>query len=1719
MQVTLGLCTRIPSHIARVGGAGSRVANESKLAGLSGWLFGLLFLAVIGPVVAFAQGVATPAPTGTQDRLNLPPRVAQAQRFLARRGIASGGGAAIRPRVRPNALAARAQSTSSVAATWQPLGPIGVISPSYGLVTGRISALALDPADATGNRLYAGTTGGGVWVSQNAGTSNPANVVFTPLTDRPGALSGAVDASISIGAITVQPGGTGVILAGTGDPNDALDSYYGAGILRSIDGGNTWSLIQTTTDQSFSFNGEGFAGFAWSTVNPQLVVAAVSRAWEGVLVSADWPGLSYEGLYYSTDSGATWSLARITDQNGQDVQGPLDAFAGPDGNAATSVVWNPLRGVFLAGVRFHGYYQSTDGAHWTRLTTQPGAGLTTALCPTRLGKTGSPACPIYRGTLAVNPFTGDTFAWTVDLNNQDQGIWQDACGASGGMCTNQNIAFARQWNTHALETDTWQGSATIQNGNYNLALAAVPSSQDTILLAGGNDLWKCSLAMGCAWRNTTNSITCASAGVAEYQHALDWNPANPLEVFVGNDSGLWRSTDAIAESGSVCSAADASHFQNLNAGLGSLAEVESMSEVGVSPYTMMLGLGANGFAGVKSTTGPTANWPQILDGEGGPVAIDPTNPANWYVNNGAGVSIHLCSQQNPCTDADFGSAPLVTNANVSNDGLTMTSPAPFLVDPVDSSQLLIGTCRLWRGPANGTGWTSANAVGAMFDGNRGSSYCSGNALVRSMAAMALPGGGEIVYAGMYGSANGGATLPGRVLSVKMNASGAWSAWQDLTLNPVSNDPLAMNYFGLDVSSLFIDPHDPTGNTVYATVAGLPNPKQNICVVYGSIDGGAHWFNLRSNLVSSPANRLVIDPLDANTAYLATDSGVYFTRNVANCAQAPSACWSMFGSGLPASPVTALSAAPAGVSPSVLVAGTFGRGVWQIPLVTAGMQLTTASVSPGSLDFGTQRFGITSGAITATVTNTGGIALMPTAIAVTGDFSETDNCANATVNAGSSCTIQVTFRPSQAGTRTGKLTVGGNVAGGALTVALSGIGGPPGIVTLLPTAIDFGQVQVRSTSKPLTITAENSGGAVVGVTSVTVSGPFALVSNSCGATSMAANSDCQLTVEFQPTASGAAAGALTLVDDAGTQSVQLKGVGASPPTDSLSPRSLSFPQTIVGQTSAPQTVTLSNTGDLPLTAIAATVSGSFQLSSSCTTQLAARSSCSLSVVFTPTQTGTASGTLTVSDVTNAGQTVSLTGTGLQAPAFSVSPASLGFSAQQVGVASSPATVTIANSGGAAMANVGFAIAGPSAASFSTGTSTCGATLAAGANCTVQVIFTPKASGGSTASLTVSSSTLGVKAVSVPLTGTGQSTAGLNVSPTQLAFAAQDVGQTSAPQIVMISNSGGTVASGLAVTVSGPFSLAENNCGSSLASGVSCTTGVVFTPTSRGDLGGLLTVSSSSIGAPATVALSGIGGLTSTVQMLPGLVTFPTTGVGTTSSPVTVTVTNSSDAAALADLKLSVSAGFRIGNSTCGVSLAAGASCAVGVSFAPTATGAQTGILSLTSSALAAAATVSLSGMGFDFQAAASGASSATVASGQTAAFTLTLTPSSGSGATFALQCGALPSHAACAFNPVSETVAAGATGTVMVQVITSQGASAQLRPPAFAGWPAWPALALIILPAVWRRRRKALFLVLPFVFLGSVLRDARRRVEAREGRRPRHPRHPPRRLVPIRFRLR
>jgi hypothetical protein len=1634
-------------------------------------------------LLAFAAGAAfsqtpsaDPGPGTPIEQSGVPPAVKQAQRFLAHRRLAPS-------RFRGDVQGARsstAKPAPQTAATgiWKATGPAAVISLSYGLVTGRVSSLALDPSGPTGNRLYLGTSGGGVWLSQNAGASNTASVAFLPLTDNLTAFTGAQDASISIGALTVQPGGTGVVLAGTGDPNDALDSYYGDGILRSADGGQTWTLIQKSADriegqagQNFFFTGEGFAGFAWSTINPQLVVAAVSQAFEGTLVNAVSPGHSYEGLYYSLDSGVTWHLATITDGTGIDVQGPTDQFTLPDGNAATAVVWNPARALFMAAVRYHGYYGSPDGITWTRMSAQPGTGLTTQSCPTNPLTQGSPYCPIFRGALAVNPVTGDTFAWSVDLNNQDQGVWQDECAIKGGSCTNPSVTFAHRLDTSPFEMSSAPGPATIENGDYNLALAAVPQAQDTMLLAGDNDLWSCSLAAGCAWRNTTNTNTCKSAQVGEYQHALAWNAANPLEVFVGNDSGVWRSTDAIGETGPVCASTDASHFQNLNGGLGSLADVEGVAQDATTPYTAIVGLGPNGIAGVKSGA-PVSHWPQVLNGDGGPVAIDPDDPSQWFANNQAGVSIYLCSQGGPCTPSAFGTSPVVNNADVDGDGLTMTAPASFMVDRLDSTQLLVATCRVWRGPSDGSPWSTANAISPILDGNVSNVACSGDASIRSMDAIAIAGNNETIYVGMYGSADGGTILPGHVLSATLNQFSVNAPlWQDLTFNPVGQSGQGLNPNGLDISSIFIDPHDPSGNTVYVTVEGFYSATESVALLYGSTDGGAHWADLTSNLIPAPANSVLVDPQDANTVYLATDAGVFSTRRIGTCSIPQSDCWTVFGAGLPLAPVVGLAATSLTAPAHVLIAATFGRGLWQTPLWTEGISLTTAILSPASLVFPKQVSGSSSDARTLTLKNTGTLPLTPGSITVSGDFGETGACAGASLAIDASCGIQVIFTPTQTGVRAGVLTIEANVAGGQLTVPLTGTGIPAGAVSLLPSTVDFGPAETGTRSAPFQVEAANAGETAVSITGFSVSGPFEIASNTCGS-QLASGSQCQLTLQFSPTQAGAATGKLTMTEGAKVLTVQLTGLGVAPPGDTLSASELTFPATVEGQLSSPLVVALTNNGGLPLTSIGTSVRGPFQAAGNCGTLLPAHSSCAISVVFAPPRLGVQTGTLIVSDLQRQ-QTIALSGTGVQPGAFTVSPSSLVFAAEKVGVSTPALTLKVSNTGQAPIANVGFQILpGPFTGSFAIGATTCGANLQNGSSCVVNVTFTPASTGGSAATLIISSSSVGVAQISVPLIGTGVSSTGLNVSPTQLAFAAVLPGQTSPAQTVTISDTGKLTMTSLALEVSSQFSIVQNTCPASLAPQKQCTAGITFSPAASGPVSGAFSVTSSAVATSATVALSGSGAVAPGIQVRPGLVTFPTTGVGLKSDPITVTVTNTGTLTTLTGLEFKIAGQFFLVGNTCAAALAPAASCTTGVGFAPGSAGPETGSLTVSSEGVAGGA-VALSGTGFDFTVKASGATSQTVANGQTATFSLIVTPLNGASGMFTMACGPIPANAQCVFNPTSLTVSAGSTGFMTVGVATGQTQSSSLSSLRLRMFPL--ACGLVLLPLAWKRRPKALLL--------------------------------------------
>jgi hypothetical protein len=304
--------------------------------------------------------------------------------------------------------------------------------------------------------------------------------------------------------------------------------------------------------------------------------------------------------------------------------------------------------------------------------------------------------------------------------------------------------------------------------------------------------------------------------------------------------------------------------------------------------------------------------------------------------------------------------------------------------------------------------------------------------------------------------------------------------------------------------------------------------------------------------------------------------------------------------------------------------------------------------PTSLNFGTVPGSTMSQQRIVTLTSINNSAVTITSITAGGDFSLTTTATSCpysggTLPAGANCTINVIFIPTATNTRTGDLTITYVGTGSPLSVPMTGVG-IVSAVNVSPASLTFsGQnVGTESTSQPVTLL--NIGSVQLTVNSVAVTSGFKQ-NNNCLPT-VASLASCTINVSFLPTASGPQTGTLTITDFAGNspQTVALNGTGVSPGA-SLSATALSFPAQPVSIASSPLSVTLNNTGNGALTPLLINTTGDFAQTNTCAGSVAAGASCTISVTFTPTTTGSRTGTLTLTDnAGNSPQTVALSGTG-------------------------------------------------------------------------------------------------------------------------------------------------------------------------------------------------------------------------------------------------------------------------------------------------------------------------------------------------------------------------------------------------------------------------------------------------------------------------------------------
>jgi hypothetical protein len=301
-------------------------------------------------------------------------------------------------------------------------------------------------------------------------------------------------------------------------------------------------------------------------------------------------------------------------------------------------------------------------------------------------------------------------------------------------------------------------------------------------------------------------------------------------------------------------------------------------------------------------------------------------------------------------------------------------------------------------------------------------------------------------------------------------------------------------------------------------------------------------------------------------------------------------------------------------------------------------------------------------------------------------------------------------------------------------------------------------------------------------------------------------------------------------------------------------SLNFGNQTVGIKSAAKTVTLTNQGNIALTissmGITGTNSGDFD-ATKCPSSLAPNGTCTISVTFKPTATGTRTAAVSITDnAPGSPQKISLTGVGVL-PAVAFSPASLTFPAQVIYTTSAAKTVKLTNSGRGLLVIGKIVVTGPFAQ-----TNNCGSTVNSGSSCTLTVTFKPTAIGALAGSVSVSDNAP-ASPQKIALNGTATA---IQLSPLSVSFGTQPVGTTSLSQTITLSNKSDAAVSITAISITGVDANdfhQTHTCGTTVASGASCFIKVTFKPLAKGARTAAVSVSDNGGGSPQKVSLTGTG----------------------------------------------------------------------------------------------------------------------------------------------------------------------------------------------------------------------------------------------------------------------
>jgi photosystem II stability/assembly factor-like uncharacterized protein len=443
------------------------------------------------------------------------------------------------------------QARPELGATWQEIGPQP--ANTFGLVnSGRVAAVAVDPTN--NDVVYAGAAQGGIWKTTDGGNT------WTPLTD--------TQASLAIGSIAIDPENHLTIYVGTGELNNSGDSYYGAGILKSTDGGSTWTQYAGPFAGGAN-GGARIGGLAVHPTNSSIVLAAVGCCS---------PNLD-SGVYRSADGGMTWTRT-----------------GNVSNNQAYNVIFDPTGANAYASFDSNGVYKSTDGGvTWTSDNGTGSNVLPTGSSTERVALAMDPnsSTTLYAG-VANTPFGGPGSLY---------GLYKTTDGGTN-------------W-THLTSTPDY---CTTQCW-YDNVIAVAPGNSNVVFAGGagwGSQIFQ-SLDAGSTWTSIP-----PSGNIHPDLHGLAFTPDGTV-LYVGNDGGMYKIN-------SPTSAVTDADLTSLNPGTSSgtgLATLQFYAGPAIHPTNANIGAagtqdnGTLGYSGTLAWSG--GNYPC---GDGARNLYDFTNPNN-----------------------------------------------------------------------------------------------------------------------------------------------------------------------------------------------------------------------------------------------------------------------------------------------------------------------------------------------------------------------------------------------------------------------------------------------------------------------------------------------------------------------------------------------------------------------------------------------------------------------------------------------------------------------------------------------------------------------------------------------------------------------------------------------------------------------------------------------------------------------------------------------------------------------------------------------------------------------------------------------------------------------------------------------------------------------------------------------------------------------------------